>query len=77
MREIIQDQLLKEWEGERMKQVAELCKWEKHMNSICSDHARLSVENFTDLALPPMEFQYINHSQVCVILYISGPEMAK
>lgn len=70
MREVLQVHLFREMKEERKKQLAELQKWEKHMNSICSDHARLSVENFTDLALPPMKFQYINHSRVSVMLFI-------
>lgn len=44
----------------REVQLAELRKWERKINSICSDPAKLCVENSVDLEMPPMDFVYIN-----------------
>ncbi|KAG7170690.1 histone-lysine N-methyltransferase SUV39H2-like [Homarus americanus] len=57
---LIEDKIMKESEGKRKKQLAELRMWERNINSICSDPAKLFVENFVDLTLPPMDFIYIN-----------------
>ncbi|XP_068218122.1 histone-lysine N-methyltransferase SUV39H2-like [Palaemon carinicauda] len=47
-------------QNERSKQLAQLRGWERMMNSICKDPARIQVENDIDLALPPLDFIYIN-----------------
>lgn len=62
---ILEDKLVLELKGKRELQLAELRKWERMINSICSDPAKLCVENNVDLELPPMEFKYINECLVC------------
>lgn len=57
---LVENMIMKELTGKREKQLAELRTWERNMNSICSDPAKLAVENFVDLELPPMDFVYIN-----------------
>lgn len=57
---LVEDRILRELQGKRKKQLAELRLWERNMNTICSDPAKLSVENYVDLELPPFDFIYIN-----------------
>lgn len=63
---IIDDKISKELKGKREIQLADLRQWERKINSICSDPAKLCVENTVDLELPNMEFVYINECRVCI-----------
>ncbi|XP_050726500.1 histone-lysine N-methyltransferase SUV39H2-like [Eriocheir sinensis] len=60
LRQLLEDKLTKELRSKRDVQMAELRKWERKINTICSDPAKLCVENTVDLELPPMDFKYIN-----------------
>lgn len=64
---LVNDKILKELQGKRKKQLAELRTWERNMNTICSDPAKLLVENYIDLELPPLDFIYINECWVSII----------
>lgn len=64
MRVLLEEKLAKKLKGKRELQLAELRKWERKINTICSDPAKLCVENNVDLELPPMDFKYINECQV-------------
>ncbi|XP_042858422.1 histone-lysine N-methyltransferase SUV39H2-like [Penaeus japonicus] len=57
---LVEDVTLREVETKRKKQLAELRMWERKINSVCSDPAKLTVENNVDLELPAMNFIYIN-----------------
>ena len=67
---ILEDKVSKDIKGKRELQLAELRKWERKINSICSDPAKLCVENIVDLAMPPMEFVYINECRVRILWLI-------
>jgi len=43
-------------------QQAELRTWERNINKLCNDPAKLEVENLVDYDLPPKDFRYINAS---------------
>ncbi|XP_066975265.1 histone-lysine N-methyltransferase SUV39H1-like isoform X2 [Macrobrachium rosenbergii] len=61
MKAIIKDQvILQTVQKERSKQLAQLRSWERSINSVCSDPAKIQVENNVDLELPPFDFVYIN-----------------
>uniref|UniRef100_A0A0P4WF97 Histone-lysine N-methyltransferase n=1 Tax=Scylla olivacea TaxID=85551 RepID=A0A0P4WF97_SCYOL len=57
---IQEEKITQDVKGKREVQLAELRKWERKINSICSDPAKLCVENNIDLEMPPMDFVYIN-----------------
>lgn len=57
---LVEHVTLREVETKRKKQLAELRMWERKINSVCSDPAKLTVENNVDLELPAMNFIYIN-----------------
>lgn len=61
---LVEHVTLREVETKRKKQLAELRMWERKINSVCSDPAKLSVENNVDLELPAMNFIYINELRV-------------
>ncbi|KAL7644709.1 UNVERIFIED_CONTAM: hypothetical protein RMT77_004522 [Armadillidium vulgare] len=65
---IIEQIAFKDLYKDRLKQLADLRAWERNMNVICSDPAPLTVENNVDLALPPLDFVYINE-------YVPGPNV--
>nr|XP_045581626.1 histone-lysine N-methyltransferase SUV39H2-like [Procambarus clarkii] len=60
LKTLVVDSIMKELGGKRENQLAQLRTWERNMNRICSDPAKLIVENHVDLELPPMDFIYIN-----------------
>lgn len=43
-------------------QQAELRTWERNINRLCNDPAKIEVENLVDYDLPPKDFRYINAS---------------
>ncbi|XP_063594229.1 histone-lysine N-methyltransferase SUV39H2-like isoform X2 [Penaeus indicus] len=57
---LVEHVTVREVETKRKKQLAELRMWERKINSVCSDPAKLTVENNVDLELPAMNFIYIN-----------------
>ncbi|KAK7085614.1 hypothetical protein SK128_019512 [Halocaridina rubra] len=52
--------VIRDVQQQREKQLAQLRNWERNMNSVCSDPAKIVVENMIDLELPPLDFFYIN-----------------
>ena len=57
----LKDQLLQHRLTEtRDRQLVRLKQWEDDINALCSDSARITVENTVDLALPPDDFIYKN-----------------
>ncbi|KAG0729045.1 Histone-lysine N-methyltransferase SUV39H2 [Chionoecetes opilio] len=56
----IEDKAVRDHKNKREVQLAEMRKWERKINSICSDPAKLCVENTVDLEMPPLDFVYIN-----------------
>ena len=50
----------------RERQLVQLKQWEDDINALCSDTAKITVENTVDLALPPDDFIYKNDYVVSV-----------
>ncbi|CAL4240957.1 unnamed protein product, partial [Meganyctiphanes norvegica] len=59
---IVEQLTYKKCSDRREIQLAELRTWERNINKLCSDPAKIEVENLVDYELPPKDFRYINAS---------------